>query len=464
MVVSSPTVSKALLLGLQAGERLAPLFQFRQPDPDPRSMGILAFEVGRTMSRLVGLHRALSDHELHRLVSTTLSSEGVAYLNSSDKRTLLRRACAEKIDDLDAAAAAVARLGRRCGGVWPIGFDNLYSDLREGTGELCDHFLGFTAKDMEKNVKKLEKYVAATSALYDAMEDLAQMETLELRQKRSPQNSPDSSESLKKRIKQTRSTVRQLKEDSLWNRSFEKAAELMARTIISIFAQLCVAYRFVVPELPRVKLDWQGRVKITGRYSGETRNLGGIYSSGPLERPPVENLRTRNSGPLLRPKTKDDEDERSWKARALKPPENSLGAIGMARRYAEVVVFVEKLAVMPESVVEKARDELYRKLPHSLRRSVMAKLKSHRNFDDGVGPSEALADGWREAVNGILRWLGPVARDTLLWQSERSLENREMNSTAKVLMTQTMIFSDREKAEASIVELLVAFSHVCRYT
>lgn len=474
MVVVWPTASKAWLLGLQVGERLGPLFQPKQGDrgSDPRRLGILAFEAVRTMSRLISLYRALSEAEVHSLISGTVCSQGVAYLNSADKGALLRLACAEMVDDLDIAAAAVARLGSRCGGVWPRGFEFVYADLKAGTEDMSHLVLGFHPKDVDRKMKKMEKYVASTSTLYAAMEDLAELETWGMRRLGKSENLTESSfESFRKRLSQTRNRVRQLREESLWSRSFEKVAELMARSIVSVFARLCAVYRPFVPELPDVVLDRQGRVKFFAHYPSRlcypayhSKHPGGIYSSGPLERPYVGNLHMRNSGPLLRTTEKDASVDRSWKERALEPPENTLGATGMALRCAEVVVFLEKLAVSPELVAEESRDELYRKLPKGLRGAVMAKLRSHSKLDDGFGPSDALASGWREAVDGILSWLAPIARDTVRWQSERSLEKRQISSEPKVLMMQTLIFSDREKAEAAIVELLVAFSYVCRYS
>ncbi|XP_078435531.1 protein PSK SIMULATOR 1-like [Wolffia australiana] len=453
-----------MAVGSSAGPKawLAPLFQRFHEESDPQLLGILAFEVGRTMSLLVRLHHGLSEPGIRRLFSCTLSTEGVVYLNSANKRSLLRHACAEMVDDLDTAAATIARLGRRCGGLWPFGFDDLYAELQSGSENLVHLNLGFSPKEVDKKVQRMEKYVATTSKLFNAMEDLSKLEA---------KNTDHSPDSLRKQLNQMRNKVRQLREESLWSRRFDKVSELLARSLVSIFVRLNAVFRPFVPELPLVSLDRQGRLKVFSSYSArqcysthQDKNNGGIYSSGPLERTTPGNLQLRSSGPILLSTPKNDVEEKSWKDIALQPPENTLGATGMALRYAEVVVFVEKLVSSPAFVAEETRKELYQKLPKGLRGVVMAKLRNHLKLDDKESRSDELAVGWREAVEGILRWLGPIAKDTLQWQLERSLKNREMSWDVKVFAVQTMMFSDREKVEAAIAELLVAFSHVCRHS
>ncbi|CAO2149727.1 unnamed protein product [Urochloa humidicola] len=62
------------------------------------------------MSRLVSLHRTLSDAEFTRLRADVLCAEGVAQLTSADQSLLLRLACAELVADLDRAAVVIACL------------------------------------------------------------------------------------------------------------------------------------------------------------------------------------------------------------------------------------------------------------------------------------------------------------------------------------------------------------------
>ncbi|KAH0720859.1 hypothetical protein KY290_005877 [Solanum tuberosum] len=74
---------------------------------DINKMGILSFETAKIMSRLLCLYKSLSESEISNL-KTEMKSGGVSYLNSKDEGFLLSLACAERLEDLDKAAAAVA--------------------------------------------------------------------------------------------------------------------------------------------------------------------------------------------------------------------------------------------------------------------------------------------------------------------------------------------------------------------
>lgn len=73
------------------------------------------------------------------------------------------------------------------------------------------------------------------------------------------------------------------------------------------------------------------------------------------------------------------------------------------------------------------------------------------------------AEGWRDALEAIMGWLAPIAHDTARWQSERTLEKQNFDSKPTVLLIQTLHYSDMEKTEAAIVEVLVGLSCIFRY-
>ena len=58
----------------------------------------------------------------------------------------------------------------------------------------------------------------------------------------------------------------------------------------------------------------------------------------------------------------------------------------------------------------------------------------------------------------LLEWLSPVAHDTVRWQEERSMETARFEARTTALLLQTLHYSDLEKAEAAIVEVLVGLS------
>ncbi|CAA7406355.1 unnamed protein product [Spirodela intermedia] len=451
-----------------------PILQHDNSGGKPHQLGILAFETARTMSRLVSLHLALSDAEITRLCCS-MRSQGVAYLNSDNHGVLLRVACAEMIDELDAAAADIARLSGGCRAAWPHGFQRFYADIKAGMGDTSCLGLGFQASDLEKKVKKMERYVASTSALYFAMKDLAELEAGE-RQRAEKWNKwagadkvDPNSDPIRELINLQQDRVRRLREQSLWTRDLRKVNDLMARLVISLLARISAVFGAVVKELPPVTMRRHGRVEFQPRrqarfaHHHHPNGAGGIFFSGPLVKPAHGNILIRKSGSLIHCTSKQAAGAESWKTQALEPPHNSLGASGLALRYARVVIFLEHLAKSPELVGKEAREELYWMLPVGIRSAVRRKLQGHWKLDDGRNPPGALATGWKEAVEGILEWLAPIARDTERWHEERSFEQQQLSAAPRVMMLQTLMFSDKEKTEVAIVELLVAFSFVCRY-
>ncbi|KAJ6799125.1 uncharacterized protein M6B38_209400 [Iris pallida] len=432
------------------------------PRDDASVVGILSFEAAATMSRLVSLHRSLSDAEVSRLRSDAMRSQGVAYLNSTDQSFLLRLACAELVEALDAAAEDVSRLSRRCRGALPVGFDRLYTDLKSGS---IDPSRLASSRSIEKKVKKMAKYVAATERLFHEMELLNAMEATERRKwsrfsgpipvQKLPQK-PEAAPQLD--IKSQLQKVRRLKEDSLWSQSFDKAVEVMALAAYSIFARICVVFGPYVSGLPHIVV-----YKETSRMGFATPHLKFriLPQSGPLERAAAaKEVAIRNSCPIPRRAGCEYNGRLDW-SRMLQPPPHTVGGSGLALRYANVILQAEKVMLEGEAAKEE-REELYWQLPLGLRAAVRAKL---RDCWRKRGPSDGdLAMGWKDAVWRIMGWLGPVAHDTVRWQGERTMDRAQrFESQPRTLALQTLQFSDREKTEAAIAEVLVGLSLVCWY-
>lgn len=436
-----------------------------RPKDDMTVLCILAFEAAATMSRLVSLHRSLSDSEISHLRSETMRSQGVAYLNSTDQSLLVRLACAELIVDLDRAAEAISRLSLHCRGAMPIGFGKLYADLKSGTIDPSRLGIKSAGKSIEKRVKKMEKYVSATARLYQEMELLNAMEATERRTWRQfsgpiPTQKAQqlASDTLQLDIKSQHQKVRRLKVDSLWNQSFDKAVDIMALSAYAIFARACVVFSPFVSGLPNIVV-----YKESSRLSFATPHLKFRINprSGPLERTPtVKEVAIRNSCPILR--TKDDyENGRVDWIQTLRPTSRTVGGSGLALLYANVILQAEKVMLDGDASAED-REELYSSLPVALKSAVRTKLRDcwkERGASDGD-----LAKGWKDAMWRIFGWLGPVAHDTVQWHGERTMDRMQrFESRPRVLMLQTLHFSDREKTEAAIAEVLVGLSLVCWY-
>eukprot|EP00268_Persea_americana_P023742 TRINITY_DN23254_c1_g1_i1.p1 TRINITY_DN23254_c1_g1~~TRINITY_DN23254_c1_g1_i1.p1 ORF type:complete len:539 (-),score=55.20 TRINITY_DN23254_c1_g1_i1:250-1752(-) len=475
-------------LGLRGLRRL-------EPAKRPTTVGILAFETARTMSLLLSLYNSLSDSEVRALRLDVFRSEGVRYLNSTDEGFLLNLACSERIEDLDRVALAVSRLGKKCQAAELQGFDKIYDDLKIGSVDVMK--LCFPDKKIAQKIQRIEKLISATAELYSGLEFLNEMEASErkLRQWMScsgptqaeAKSNPDQ---FLRKLALQRKHVRRMRAASLWNQPLEKIVPIMARLICNVFARICIVFGPYVSDLPHVVSD--GRVLFIAspqRQLDDTgRSAPSCYTSAPLERSVAKDVIIRSSGPIpqkpksvgvnifrnRRPKQQETtgmwlgfgSEEKRRISRKRNPvtkeaSKSTLGGSGLSSRYATVISVAERLVRCPDVVDEGTREELYEMLPEAVRVAVKTRLRGLRRCE-GLGPSDA--DDWREALERMMDWLGPMAHSMLRWQTERSYEQQRFDSRPTVLLLQTLYFSDREKTEAAIVELLIGLSCICRYT
>lgn len=461
----------------------------RLPAGPQAPLGILAFEAAAAMSKLLSLHRTLSDQEVSRLRADAMRSPGVAYLNSTDQAFLLRLACAELVVSLDAAAAAVARLGLRCG----LDFAGVYSCLKAGANDARLDPLLANKQGLKVKAKKMERLVAATARLCTEMEALDELESAErkinvrgwtrlsgpipqqpqqqqLLQQQSAGGDSHAAESLRQELKTQQLKVKRLKEESLWNQSYDKAVGLMAHAACAVFVRICSIFGPFVPGLPppppsAATDSVQTRLsRLLHPRSGKAR-----ASSGPITRrdgpsrvhPPMSS----NSCPIIGLRPSGHKPPTDWRG-VLDAPPRTVGGAGLDQLYANVIVSAEELLRMEaegrqeEAAAERA--EMYEMLPAKLRAAVRSKL---REWWRDPGPlDEGLAQGWKDAVDRIMAWLGPMARDTVRWQAERNMDRtRRFDGAPRVYALQTLRWADKEKAEAAIVEVLVALSCICWY-
>ncbi|KAJ4968889.1 hypothetical protein NE237_015590 [Protea cynaroides] len=202
------------------------------------TIGILSFEVANVMSKTLHLQKSLTGHEISRLKNEILKSEGVTNLVSSDEFYLLELAIAEKLDDLNRVAAVVSRLGKRCTEPALLGFEHVYADIMAGVIDVKE--LGFLVKDMEGMIRKMERYVNSTLNLYNEMEVLNELE--QATKKFQHTQHEESRRAFEQKIIWQRQDVRHLKDVSLWNQTYDKIVGLLARTICTIYARVCIVF------------------------------------------------------------------------------------------------------------------------------------------------------------------------------------------------------------------------------
>jgi len=511
----------------------------RKENKKVETIGILSFEVANVMSKTIYLYKSLSDSEITKLRNEILNSEGVRNLVSSEEGYLFELVQREKLEELNRVAGVVSRLGKKCSVPALQGFEHVYGDVVSGVIDVNE--LGFLVKHMEGMVRKMDKYVSATRSLYGKMGGLNELEQTVKKFQNNSQNE-ESRRGFEQRLVWQKQDVRQLKEISLWNQTFDKVVELLARTVCTLYARICMVFGdstvrkdglgigncegspLVQNEcgsassLINVEVNLSEKLKRNhSKKNGyNMSSIGGNGSSRSqidMKRGELAYVQLEDFGfpcgtspgrlfmeclSLSSSVSKfddfddvviDREDQYSCVSSSQSPigignfvkkkehlcstfgansgsavvyaPPSTLGGCALALHYANIIIVIEKVLSFPHLIGEEARDDLYKMLPTSLRLSLKAKLKTYvKNLAIYDAP---LAHDWKATLDGILRWLAPLAHNMMKWQSERNFEQRGIVSRTNVLLFQTLYFADKIKTEEAICELLKGLNYICRY-
>ncbi|MED6169677.1 hypothetical protein PIB30_023539 [Stylosanthes scabra] len=448
-----------------------------------KTLEIIAFDAGKIMCRLVCLYHSLSDGEINRLRKETIKSKGVAYLTSHQECFLLNLAAADLLEDLDDAAVTVSQLGRKCSDVSLSRFDLVYNDLKHGIIDLRK--LSYGTRSANKVIGKMEKLVAATGNLHTALQTMAELEASEKKMQRwnnnCNKNFPKANvDYLNEKIEIQRKQVQHYKEVSLWNQTFDKTVGIMAKVVCIVYARICSVFGASISVssdknndksldnsvycLLEHRVLYQNNLCLSEQYRSSSGD-DGKTKSGPLFSKANKLYPISFHSGALKPDreqfgNKSAKNEKCGNVLKLAPP-NTVGGVSLAFRYANVILFAERCF---NAAAKGVRETLYEMLPEKLRAKVRTKLKG--KWEKGESLTEecaALADGWREAVRELLDWLLPVAHDTVRWHNERLLDKNPFEIRPRALLLQTMHYSDLEKVEATIVEVLVGLSYIYWY-
>ncbi|XWS67108.1 hypothetical protein CRYUN_Cryun05aG0258600 [Craigia yunnanensis] len=481
---------------------------FRHEKSSSPTLQILAFETAKTMSRLVALYKSLSDDEFFKLLKGPIKSPGVAFSNSTDENYLLGLACKEKLEDLNQVVTVVSRLGKKCIDEELNRFEISYHKMKQGIIDVSK--LDFKSRNVGKTIEKMEKYANATSILHASLVSLNELEVSEKKMKKWKRNGFPKKSSEKtntdyfnEKISFQRKQVRHFRQVSLWSQTFDKSVGFMARIVCVVYARICSIFGPFVPSLPCTTKNRHSHRRIYisnpktlqmkvypeanyGLLVNKEQCMEQAFESSPIKKassikpgstrfhsgelsPEVKGLGFRISAVTITDKvsTKNNNIEESTRRNQRliqSAPANTVGAAGLAVRYANVIIMAESYFYSPTTISDDAREHMFEMLPISLKHTLRGKLKSHWSKDaeerDG---QQDLAEGWKEALEEIIGWLAPVAHDTLRWQQERNLEQQKLDAKPTVLLLQTLHFSDLEKTEAAIVEVLVGLSCIYRY-
>ncbi|KAL8490998.1 hypothetical protein ACS0TY_022854 [Phlomoides rotata] len=463
----------------------------------------------------------VGNQDKFKLKNEILNSQGIRTLISSDENQLLELALMEKLDDLNRIACVVSRLGKKCTIPALQGFEHVYGDIVSGVIDVKD--VGFLVKDMDSMMRRMERYVNYTVSLYSEMEVLNE---LEIATKKFQQNQlEESRKAFEQKLVWQKQDVRHLKDVSLWNQTYDKVVEVLARTVCTVYARIHVVFgdpdsrgrsdllvarscngslrrkpgQFVVVSKAFVDEGSEKRAvgfrPKGGSFGPEDFNFACGMGPGRMfleclsltssaskvddhDRVNYDDQSNQISGDFSVAKS----DSSSLFANFRRPitcvngentrlqpksrllvhaPPNTVGGSALALHYANVIIIIEKLLRYPHLVGDEARDDLYQMLPTRLKRTLKAKLKS---YTKNVAIYDApLAHDWRERLEGMLTWLAPLAHNMIRWQSERNFEQQQIVTRTNVLLLQTLYLADRDKTDEVICELLIGLNYICRY-
>ncbi|KAK1326206.1 hypothetical protein QJS10_CPA01g02633 [Acorus calamus] len=360
------------------------------PPPPPSSstkIGVLSFEVASLMSKLLHIWRSLSS-----LTLSSVATDGVLRIVSSDPDLLLSLSLAEISDSLRLSSASLLRLSLLCSHPTLRRFPSLFSHLeRSGSPDPNHHHRWIlSSKEMDVKSKRMDCFVSSTTSLYKKMEELSEAEHVIRRFSHQIETLNDA----QRRVLYLKQEVKYLKETSLWGKSFDSAVSLLAPFTFTLLYRIGRAFRLSEedppPAPPRISVS--SAVHPSPPQSPAIEKRRGVFELG---------------------------------SAILSPPLSTLGFAGLGLHYANLIVVIERMVRSPRLIGSDARDDLYGMLTGSLRAALRERLRGVAT----VGAGDAgLAEEWRSAVARILDWLSPLAHAMIRWQADRSFDRRRSSA------------------------------------
>lgn len=492
---------------------------------DKDGIGIMAFEVAGLMSKVVNLWHSLSDREVMNLREWIVNSVGVKVLVSNDEYFLMELACNEILNNFESIANSVARLSKRCKDPIYHGYESFVNNpaqnyLQWSEWEYRWKKMEKKVKKMETFVVAMSLLSQELEVLTEREQTFRRMQLnpeankvklLEFRKKVAWQR--QQVQNLRSLSPWNRSYdyIVRLLARSLFtilgriiilfgnNHLPNEKQQSVSPTMVNTNNHLTRNNSFPIESKPVLnkskKKKKEQQVLHSQASSGkhqqpsEGRQLkyvgsfkGCMSISIGNDSPVVQSCLPANGGSMRfsnsdYPKKNIDVGmekvdkisifhrsrvylKLSFKGR-LKPAPSTLGDAGLALHYANVIVLIEKIVSASQTIDLQTRDDLYNKLPATIRTALRGKLKWYAKCKHGKVHSADVAIEWSLVLSKILEWLAPLAHNMVRWHSERSFEKDHTTLKANVLLVQTLYFVDQAKTEAAIVQLLVGVHYVC---
>ncbi|KAK4431090.1 protein PSK SIMULATOR 3 [Sesamum alatum] len=199
-------------------------------------IAVLAFEAASLMTKLLHLWQSLTDKQVAKLREEITNSVGVKKLVSEDDDYIGRLICEEMTENLAHVARAVARLSKKCSDPILKSFERAFNDLIKIGAD--PYGWQFSWKKMERKVKKMERFIVTNTNLYQEMETLADLEQTLKRMKGNDNADSITMVEYEKKVAWKQQEVKHLKENSLWNRTYDYTILLLARSVFTIYGRI----------------------------------------------------------------------------------------------------------------------------------------------------------------------------------------------------------------------------------
>ncbi|CAH8306891.1 unnamed protein product [Eruca vesicaria subsp. sativa] len=253
-------------------------------------LGVLSFEVASLLSKLVHLWHSLSDKNVTRLRDEITRSAGIKKLISEDDDFIVRLIRDETMENVESVAKAVARLAGKCNDPKLKGFESCFNEVVKSGADPYGWKFGW--RKMDGKVKKMERFISVNGSLYQESEILADLEQT-VRRMVSNECAGDSVLEYKKRVTWKRHEVKNLRDLSLWNRSYDYTVLLLVRSVFTVLIRsrhvFGISYRAEeASDVSSVDSDFIGRSQsvstILTQLSNQSESSIGPprFASGPL--------------------------------------------------------------------------------------------------------------------------------------------------------------------------------------
>ncbi|KAG6437284.1 hypothetical protein SASPL_102197 [Salvia splendens] len=203
-------------------------------------VGILAFDISRLMSKVVKIWNSVSARLIARLKVEIANSIGIHRLVSDDDDYPLDLAVAEIIDNLMDLGKSVAVLGNKCADSTYHNLDPIFTD----PSAIDPKWYGwlYRLKKMDRKVKKMDKFVAATEQLHTELQVLVENEQSLKRMRAGANFGKMKLIECQHRVLWQLQEVKTLQEMSPWVRTYDYVVRLLLRSLFTIIERIKYAF------------------------------------------------------------------------------------------------------------------------------------------------------------------------------------------------------------------------------